>query len=339
MLPRLSILGAGSIGCFLGARLAQHAQAPHAQVSLLARGAMLQELRAHGLSTRDLDGRQTHLSAAAVPVTDDPQALAQAELILVCVKSAATEQAAAQIAAHAHSAALVVSMQNGLHNAEILRAGCPQQVLAGMVPFNVVHLGAGRFQRSTSGDLVLQSAPELTPWLAVFQAAGLPLKLSTDMPGVQWGKLLLNLNNAVNALSGLPLQQQLGQRSYRRALALLQREALALLKQAGVRSLRVTPVPNQLLPSLLELPDFFFKRLAKRMLDIDPSARSSMWEDLEKGRATEIDSLNAEIVRLAASLGTDAPTNRRISAAIRAAERGGRRDFTGPELLAMLHAR
>src|SRR6185369_10175275 len=156
------------------------------------------------------------------------------------------------------------------------------------------------------------------------------------MAPVQWAKLVLNLNNAVNALSNLPLQAQLSERAFRRCTAHAQREALALLAAAGISVARLTPLPPTWIPSVLRLPDAVFTRLAGRMLAIDPQARSSMWEDLEAGRTTEVDYLNGEIVALATRLGRTAPVNARLVALVREAERGPRRAWSGPELLADL---
>ena len=89
---------------------------------------------------------------------------------------------------------------------------------------------------------------------------------------------------------------------------------------------------------MLSLPDWLFRRVAKKMLEIDPAAQSSMWEDLEKGRKTEVDYLNGEIVRLAERIGTQTPANRRITALVKAAESGGRRDCGPPELLGEIQA-
>jgi 2-dehydropantoate 2-reductase len=153
------------------------------------------------------------------------------------------------------------------------------------------------------------------------------------MEPVQWAKLVLNLNNPINALSNLPLKAQLSERAYRQCTALVQREALDLLTKAGIAPARLTPLPPGWIPSVLRLPDFLFTRLAARMLAIDPLARSSMWEDLEAGRRTEVDYLNGEIVRLAARLGTTVPVNARLIALVRDAEEGGRRTWSGPALL------
>jgi 2-dehydropantoate 2-reductase len=129
---------------------------------------------------------------------------------------------------------------------------------------------------------------------------------------VLWGKLLLNLNNPLNALSGLPLRAELATRGYRRVLAALMREALAVMRIAGVRPARAAALPPGWIPWVLDLPDPLFLRVAGAMLKIDPEARSSMWEDLQRGRATEIDYINGEIVRLAERAGIDAPLNRAV---------------------------
>jgi 2-dehydropantoate 2-reductase len=209
-------------------------------------------------------------------------------------------------------------------------------VLPGVVGFNVVNRGEGRFHCATEGALEVQRHAELAGSAAAFQRAGLPLTQRADMAGVLAAKLLLNLNNAVNALSGLPLKEQLSQRAYRRCLALAQREALTVYAAAGITPAKLTPLPPGWMPALLGAPDPVFTRVASRMLAIDPVARSSMWEDLEAGRTTEVDYLNGEITTLARSRGAQAPVNRRLVALIRDAEAGGRRDWSGDELLAEL---
>jgi len=88
---------------------------------------------------------------------------------------------------------------------------------------------------------------------------------------------------------------------------------------------------------LLRLPDFLFTRIAATMLRIDPEARSSMWEDLQAGRRTEVDYINGAVLKLAATIGRDAPYNRRIVELIRRAEQGGSA-WKGDALLAQLRA-
>lgn len=316
-MARIAVFGAGSIGVYVGAAL----HAAGADVVMIGRARMRAQIASQGVLLSDLEGRRQQLAAGGFPYQENPCALADAELILVTVKSADSAAAGAVIAQHARPSALVLSLQNGIGNAAALRSALPGwQVLAGMVPFNVVQMEGSRFHRGSGGELMVEASAALAPWQAIFRQAHLPLQLCSGFDAIQWGKLLLNLNNAVNALSGLPLKDELSQRAYRRCLALLIEEALQLLRAAAIRPARIAKVAPQFLPPLLRLPDALFKRIAAAMLKIDPQARSSMWEDLQAGRLTEVDYLNGAIVELARSLGRDAPANRRITELIHAAE-------------------
>jgi 2-dehydropantoate 2-reductase len=331
--PRIAIFGAGSIGAYVGGALI----AAGAEVILIGRARMRERIALHGMTVSDMDGRNTRLPADRVRYSEDPAAVAGAALVLVAVKSADTESAAQSLALHAAPDALIVSLQNGIGNADVLRRALPgRAVLAGMVPFNVVQLPECRFHRGTEGSLMVAASPALAPWLPVFEAAGLPLLQRSDFVAVQWGKLLLNLNNPVNALSGIPLKAQLSDRDYRRCLALLQDEALQALKASGIVPAQVGKVPLSRMPRLMRLPNWLFTRVAAAALRISPEARSSMWEDLEAGRRTEIDYLNGAVVALAERAGLDAPANRRIVALMHAAERGDGGGMGGRELLAAL---
>lgn len=333
-MARICIYGAGSIGCYLGGRLA----AGGAEVVFVGRPGIGEELRQQGLTLTHYDGGKWQVPPKAIAFSAELEAAATAELILVTVKSGATAQAATELAAVIQPGALVISFQNGLDNAETLRAALPgRNVLAGMVPFNVVRRGPGAFHQGSEGEPEVEDSPALAPFLADFTRAGFALRRHSDMLPVQWAKLLFNLNNAVNALSGLPLQQELAQRDYRRCLALAQAEALALLQQAGIAPARLTPLPPGWIPALLRLPDALFARLARKMLAIDPLARSSMADDLAAGRPTEVDWINGEVVRLAQRLGQRAPVNERLVSLVKAAENGAAR-WSGEALLAELQA-
>ena len=128
------------------------------------------------------------------------------------------------------------------------------------------------------------------------------------MKAVLWGKLLMNLNNALVALSGLPLASELADRRWRLILAGQIDEALRAMKASGIEPARIAGLRPALLPKVLRLPDWLFRLLARRMLAIDPEARSSMWDDLQRGRPTEIGELQGAVLGLAERTGTPAPT-------------------------------
>jgi len=314
----IGVAGAGSIGCFVGGMLA----AAGARVTLLARPRVIAEIRDHGLGLTSFEGFERQIEPDQLIVSEDPSVLADTGVVLVTVKSADTPEIADVIARHAPADAVIVSLQNGIGNAPVLRARLPgRRVLAGMVPFNVVAPGPGRFHRATSGDIVIeQDDAGIAGRLSV---PGLTMRPTTDIAGVQWGKLLVNLNNALNALSGLPLRQQLAQRAWRRLFADQIAEGLAAVKAEGVKPVSATPIPMNWMPSLLRLPDAIFEVLLGRTMKIDPEARSSMSEDLQRGRRTEIDYLQGVITGIAERRHLEVPLSRRIVALIRRAEAAG----------------
>lgn len=327
---RVCVVGAGNVGCYVGGLLA----AAGAHVTLIARPRVAEEVRSHGLTLSDFRGRRVRVRPDSLEVATEMEAAAGADVILVTVKSRATAEVARELARTGPRAELVLSLQNGLSNAQQLAQGLPgRSVLAGIVQFNVVAPGQGHFHQGSEGGLAVERSLRLEPFLEVFARAGLPLALHQDLKPVQWAKLLLNLNNAINALSNKPLKEELGERAYRRCLGAAQAEALALLDARGIAVARLTALPPRWLPRLLDVPDVLFARLGGKVLAIDPLARSSMWDDLERGHPTEVDAINGAVVQLARELGKDAPVNARLVALVHAAERGGRRDFTGPALL------
>lgn len=328
---RVTVLGAGSIGCYVGGRLA----AAGAEVTFVGRPRVVEELRTFGLRLTDLDGNDARVEPDAFRAVTEPAG--DADLVLITVKSAATATAAAELAGLLRPGTVVISLQNGIGNDAVIRELLPTcVVLAGMVMFNVVHHGQGRFHRGTAGTVDVADDPVLNRFGAVFAKSGLGFERYADLLPIQWAKLLLNLNNPINALSGRPLREELGTRDYRRCLALAQREALGVMAAARIRPARLTPLPPEMMARLLTVPDGVFRRVAGKVLAVDPVARSSMADDLAAGRRTEIPWLCGEIVSLGAMVGIPTPVNQKLIELVSAAENGDRRTWSGPELLEQL---
>lgn len=315
---KIAIAGAGSIGCYVGGCLALAG----GDVTLLARPRVV-EAAAKGLHLTDYEGRDRTVQLAA---SDDPQVvLADADIVLVTVKSGQTSDMAALIEQYAPARAIIVSLQNGVENAERITAATLKSrriVVPGMVPFNVAQMeGEGlRFHRATEGAVTVKSGHGLAEALNV---EGLPTKEASDMNPILWGKLLLNLNNALNALSGLPLAEQLSDRAWRRLLAEQMDEALAAMAAGNIKPAPLAGVSPGLLPTILRLPNWLFRRVARRMLAIDPQARSSMWDDLEQGRATEIEEFQGAVRNLGYAHDVKTPLSLKIIELVRAAEAAG----------------
>jgi 2-dehydropantoate 2-reductase len=315
----IGVAGAGSIGCFVGGICA----AAGRRVALLARPRVIGEIEDNGLRLTSFEGLERRIASTRLTLSGDPGIFSDAGIVLVTVKSTDTAGIADLIAQHAPADAVIVSLQNGVGNVPVLRGRLPgRRVLAGMVPFNVIAKGPGQFHRATSGDIVIEQDDAGTA--ERLSVPGLKVRGAANIAGVQWGKLLLNLNNALNALADLPLRRQLAQRSWRRLFADQMAEGLAAIRAEGIKPVSSTPIPAGWTPHLLRLPDALFEAALGRAMKIDPQARSSMWEDLQRGRRTEIDYLQGVITEIADRRGLQAPLSRRIVALIRSAEAAGR---------------
>jgi 2-dehydropantoate 2-reductase len=315
----IGVAGAGSIGCFVGGALA----AAGRRVALLARPRVIVEIETNGLRLTNFDGSEQRLASRQLMLSDDPAIFSETGVVLVTVKSADTADLADTIAKHVPPDAVIVSLQNGVGNVAALRERLPgRKVLGGMVPFNVIALGEGRFHRATSGDIVVEQDSGATA--QALSVPGLSMRATSNIEGVQWGKLIVNLNNALNALADIPLRRQLARRAWRKLFADQMAEGLAAITAEGIKPVSPIPIPSRWMPPLLRLPDGIFEALLGRTMKIDPEARSSMWEDLQRGRRTEIDYLQGVITEIADRRGLRAPLSRRIVELVRKAEADGK---------------
>lgn len=324
---RIAVAGAGSIGCYVGGRL----QTAGHHLVYIGRANLGQSIAEHGLALSDYQGWSATIPGPDCVFSEDIDAVREADVVLVTVKSAATASMAESLADRLRPGAVVVSLQNGIRNpAEISRYIKQHNVITGMVGFNVAQVGPAHFHQGTQAKLSISTGAD-----SLAQAlthCGLPTDVHDDMSAVQWGKLVVNLNNAVNALSGLPLKAELGEREYRLVLAAAQREALRLLRRNKQPVVSPLAAPLALIPWVMRTPNSVFTLLARQMVAIDPKARSSMLDDIALGRATEIDYINGEVVALAKKLGTNAPINAALVSLIHEATSSSERKWSGTEL-------
>lgn len=339
MIKKIGILGAGSIGCYLGGHLQQAGY----EVVFVGRERLQKEILENGLTLSHFSGKQIYIYPEKIHYSTSMDGLADCGLILVTVKSQDSESSALELKKifGANQNKTLVSFQNGVTNAS--RIGnilTSSVVLPGMVPFNVLSKGKGVFHSGTSGSLMIkQSKPHSDEIISVFRKAELEIQSHLNMEGVLWGKLIFNLNNAINALVGIPLKEELSNRKFRKILSSTMKEALSIMKGSGVKPVSLGPMIPWLAPIILALPDVLFFRVASSMVKIDPEARSSMWEDLDKKRKVEFDFINGEIINLAKAHNLDCPIQTRIAELIRSAEekKAGSPCYSAEELTALLN--
>lgn len=308
---KVAIVGAGAVGSFVGAVLAAHGH----EVVLVGRSALP---GAKPLAI-DLSGKR-HAAAVPLRVTCELADVGEVDVCIVAVKSQHTVEAAEGLRGTLSPSTTVVSLQNGLHNVERLRVvlGSAYDVVPGMMTFNVITTHEG-FRQATAGPLVFgpgeraDGQRRMAILRESFAVRGLDARLRTDMPAVQLGKLLLNLNNGLCALTGMPLAAMLADRTTRSVFAAAIHEGLAVARVARLPVGQLGILSPRLVALVLGLPDSVFFRVSRAMLAVDPAAKTSTLQDLERGRLTEVDELNGAIAALASAHGTRAPINELIT--------------------------
>jgi len=323
---RIGILGAGCIGLYLGGRILRDKRA---EVVFIGRPRFADIIKRHGLHISSFDDKVTaNFEFKDLTWSSDPRALAEhkVDVVLVTVKCDATSSIAQELGPLPTSVP-IISLQNGIHNADVLQQLLPAHtVLPAMVGWNVAELGDGQIVKLTPGKLVVDQ--RCGAELGAILATAIPVTMlpAVEVRKVQYGKLLVNLINAVSALSGRPNVELLLDRGYRTVFAALQEEGLRVYRAAGIqiRSGLPIPIPMPVVPHILRFPTPLYARVAATSLKIDPRSRSSMLQDLDAKRPkTEIDELNGEIVALGAKHKVPTPLNSKICELVHDAEKAG----------------
>jgi 2-dehydropantoate 2-reductase len=305
--PKIGIMGAGAIGLNVGGMLAEAG----ARVVFAARGRTLEAI-SRGLSLSRYDGFKAALKPERYEI-GAVDSLGTCDVVLFCTKSADTETAAIDLERVLKADATVISLQNGVGNVEMLKRLLPRhQVIAGTVPFNVVRLSPNAVHCAMEGPVLIGPSDASTRLAALAAGSRMKLRIHDNLDAMQWGKLLLNLNNGLNVLSGLPLPRQFEDPGYRTVLAMAMEELLAALDAAGVSVIGATRTSPRLIPKVLRLPTWMFRLAARQQLRMDDTARSSSWDDLKAGREPETRFLNGAVCSLAEAHGRTAPVNELI---------------------------
>ena len=301
-------MGAGAVGCYYGGMLAL-AGAP---VTLVGRARHVDAVRRDGLVIERKDRREV----VRVNATSDAAAVSDADIVLLCVKSPDTKHAGVAMKSHLRPDAVVVSLQNGVANADLLAEVIDQVVLAAVVWVGAYMEGPGIVRHTGRGDLVLgvtracasrigaaARVPEIS---AMFERAGVTCTVAGDIESALWSKLVINCAfNAVSALGRAKYGRMAREPAIRELMEAAVRESLAVARASGI---------------VLDETDMLARVWATA--DALASQYSSTAQDLLRGKLTEIDSLNGYVAERAQAFGLDVPVNRALHALVKLREAG-----------------
>jgi 2-dehydropantoate 2-reductase len=280
-------------------------------VTLVGRPTHVAAIRRAGLRFESRGGQQT----IPVTATEDIAAVRDAGLVLLCVKSADTDDVAHAMAPHLPREAVILSMQNGVNNVERIRTHVDNRVLPGLVYVAAEMAGPGHVRHTGGGSLTIgqlkalrrndESDRRLLKEIAtLFGGAGIKVTISDNVEADLWTKLVMNCAyNAISALTGSQYGRMVALPEIRAVMADTVNEVVAVAAAKGVR------LPDNLVDAAIRLADGM------------PVTISSTAQDLLRGRRTEIDHLNGYVVREGEALGIATPVNRTLNALIKLAER------------------
>jgi len=305
--PRIAVFGAGAVGCHYGAMLGLAG----ASVTLIGRPIHVDAIRARGLWF-DSGGVRRTLQAEA---STDASAVGGADLVLFCVKSADTADAARSLAPLLRPGALVLDMQNGVDNVPRAREAAGLDPIAAVVYVGASMGGPGHVVHAGRGDLVIGEYPggpvgadplRCARVAAVLERAGIACRVSADVRAELWTKLVINAAfNAISALTHARYGSMVADPGIAATMRALIDECVAVARADGVA---------------LEDP-LALHGAALRLGAAMASATSSTEQDLSRGRPTEIDALNGYVVARGDALGVPVPVNRALHALVRLLER------------------
>jgi 2-dehydropantoate 2-reductase len=288
--PRVAVVGAGAVGGYFGGIMARSG----ASVVMIGRQAFVDAVTAKGLF---LDTAQFQ-GTVRVEASTELSAVRGAEIVLFCVKTTDTSHTARELVPLLAPNAVVVSLQNGVDNAQQIRAASGIDAIASVVYVAAESLEPGFIKHHGRGDLVIGPETERTRTLAAqFVRSGVPCRVSNNLEGELWVKFIANC--ALNPVSAI------GQAKYGRIAN--SPDAVKLLEMVGDEVLAVACAAGITMPGVEDRAAALAvsMKIATQMTE----QFSSTGQDLNRGKRTEIDALNGYIARRGAELGVPTPVN------------------------------
>jgi 2-dehydropantoate 2-reductase len=299
--PRVAVVGAGAVGGYFGGLLAR-AGAP---VTMIGRPAFVEAVKKNSLFLDTLQFQEK----VRVEASTEIGAMRGAEIVLFCVKTTDNAVTARAIAPLLSRDAFVLSMQNGVDNVDQIRAATAIDALPSVVYVAASVPEPGRVKHVGRGDLVVGPKNEKTERIAaLFARANVPCRISENIEGELWTKLTWNCAlNAVSALGHAKYGQIAGSADAWKVVETAVYEVLAVAKAANIHPPGLED-PKAALAGAL--------KIATQMAE----ALSSTAQDMNRGKLTEIDSLNGYVSRRGAELGVPTPVNHALYALVKLAE-------------------
>jgi 2-dehydropantoate 2-reductase len=305
--PRVAVVGAGAVGCYFGGMLARAG----VDVTLIGRAMHMDAIERDGLL---IDGVSIN-ERVRVRTATAIDAVRGADIVLFCVKTIDTVATARELLPLIGTDAIVVSMQNGVDNAERIRDATGIEALPAVVYVAAMMTAPGVVKHTGRGDLVVGTIPDARDRTedrkavaALFERAGVPCRISDSIGVELWSKLVINCAyNAISALTRSNYGGIKGDPALQQVMMNVVAEVVAVANAAGV-----------------ELDLAALTQAGLKLGDAMPGAVSSTAQDIARGKQTEIDSLNGFVAARGAELNVPTPLNSALHALVKRLEVAGK---------------
>ena len=311
---KILIMGTGGVGGYYGGLLAQQGN----EVTFISRGAHLYAIRHEGLKVKSIHGDFTVFPANA---TDDPVKVEPVDLILFCVKTYDTDEAAEAIRPVVDPQTVVMSLQNGVDAPErIGKVVGAEHVIGGATWLSSAVEAPGvikqisEFRRIVLGELAGGRSDRTQSIFAVLNSTGIDVEISENIQKILWTKFVfISAASAFGSLTRLPMGEYRSIPETRRLISGLMQEVEALARVQGI------PVDPDIVEKSLEFMD-----------NAAPHIKPSMQLDVESGHRTELESMVGVIGRKGRELRVPTPVADFVHSSLLPVELKARNEYASP---------
>jgi len=315
---KFAVIGLGAIGSIVGGLLAKSGE----NVILIGKKNQVEIINQKGIR---IDGVNGSIVVENVHASTDLSLLNNVDVIVICVKSQDTQNLANSLKKHTKKSSLLISLPNGVRNSKILKDTTGNKVVSSIVLFNALYSKPGKVELTFKGGLLVEadnsSLDVVKCLLNSLKKEGLESKIVDNIEGFLWSKLIVNLQIAVTALTGQTIKESIIDKDSRAVLIATMKEGIYVLEQSGISFKTLPNIDPRRIIRRLSLFNSTLLKIGSRIMGLKENARNSMWQSLSRGKSTEIDYINGEIVNLARKNNLNAPINTMLVELVKEAEK------------------
>jgi len=315
---KYAVIGIGAIGTVIGGLLVESGE----EVVLLGRDYQIKKIKNEGIK---ISGLNKTKKIDNVNISSDIKQISESDIIIISIKSQDTKKLANNLKGNIKESALIVSFQNGVKNAQILRDITGNKVVSGIILFNSLYLKPGEIEITISGDILIENDKSnennIKNLANNLSKNGIETKIVEKIDGYLFSKLIVNLQIAVTALTGQSVRESIIDTDSRKILVSVMSEGLKVLEKSGISIKPLPDIDPIKMIKRLKNTNTIFLKFGSIFMGVKKNARNSMWQSLDRRKTTEIDFINGEIVNIAKKNNLKAPVNNKLVDLIKEAEK------------------